>query len=51
MAALEARDATLVGTILREHLRHKAEMVHEAIGESATDIGVASKVLEAATPA
>lgn len=36
MAALEARDPVLAGSILREHLRHKAEMVHEAMGETAS---------------
>jgi DNA-binding GntR family transcriptional regulator len=31
MAALEARDAPKVNAILREHLRHKADMVREAL--------------------
>lgn len=33
MAALDARDGEKVRRILREHLRHKAEMVHEALAE------------------
>jgi DNA-binding GntR family transcriptional regulator len=35
MAALRARNAPLVREILHEHLRHKAEMVHEAMGQGA----------------
>ncbi len=31
MEALIARDGTALGTVLREHLRHKAEMVHESL--------------------
>lgn len=31
MAALEARDGALLAEILREHLHHKAGMVHEAL--------------------
>lgn len=33
MAALEARDGALLAEILREHLHHKAGMVHEALAE------------------
>ncbi|QIB32836.1 GntR family transcriptional regulator [Ancylobacter pratisalsi] len=32
MAALKARDGVRLGTILKEHLRHKAAMVHESLG-------------------
>ncbi|MBS7543457.1 GntR family transcriptional regulator [Ancylobacter oerskovii] len=33
MAALKARDGVRLGTILKEHLRHKAAMVHEALDQ------------------
>lgn len=33
MQALDARDGPRLGRILREHLRHKAEMVHESFAE------------------
>lgn len=33
MEALVARDGARLGSILREHLRHKAAMVHEALAE------------------
>lgn len=33
MEALAARDGARLGSILREHLRHKAAMVHEALAE------------------
>ena len=33
MAALKARDGLRLGTILKQHLRHKAEMVHESLVE------------------
>ncbi len=36
MAAFEARDTAAVSAILREHLRHKAEMVREALSAAAT---------------
>jgi DNA-binding GntR family transcriptional regulator len=36
MAALEARDAPLLGELLREHLRHKIGMVNEAMAALAT---------------
>ncbi|MCS0501337.1 GntR family transcriptional regulator [Ancylobacter mangrovi] len=32
MAALKARDGVRLGAILKEHLRHKAAMVHESLG-------------------
>lgn len=32
MAALRQRDGVRLGAILKEHLRHKAEMVHESLG-------------------
>jgi DNA-binding GntR family transcriptional regulator len=48
MAALEARDGALAGAILREHLRHKAEMVHEALGEGLDGAAVVPSMLEAA---
>lgn len=35
MAALESKDSTAAGQILREHLRHKAEMVQESLGDTA----------------
>jgi DNA-binding GntR family transcriptional regulator len=36
MAALEARDAPMLGELLREHLRHKIGMVSEAMAALAT---------------
>jgi DNA-binding GntR family transcriptional regulator len=33
MEALTARDGARLGAVLREHLRHKAGMVHEALAE------------------
>ncbi|MDF2618354.1 MAG: transcriptional regulator, GntR family [Xanthobacteraceae bacterium] len=33
MAALKARDGVRLGTVLKEHLRHKAGMVHESLDE------------------
>ncbi|CAA0097065.1 HTH-type transcriptional regulator McbR [Starkeya nomas] len=33
MAALKARDGVRLGTILKEHLRHKAAMVHESLDQ------------------
>ncbi|WP_163312844.1 FCD domain-containing protein, partial [Klebsiella aerogenes] len=31
MVALRARDAAALSAVMREHLRHKADMVHEAL--------------------
>lgn len=36
MVALRARDGTRLAAVLKEHLRHKAEMVHESLGHSST---------------
>ena len=33
MAALKVRDGTRLGTILKQHLQHKAQMVHESLAE------------------
>jgi DNA-binding GntR family transcriptional regulator len=33
LAALEARDGPRLGVLLKEHLRHKAGMVHESLAE------------------
>lgn len=37
MAALEARDGARLGAILKQHLRHKAEMVHESLAKLDSD--------------
>ena len=34
MAALEARDGPRLGLLLKEHLRHKAGMVHESLADT-----------------
>jgi len=34
MAALTARHGNLLGTLLKDHLKHKAEMVHESLTEN-----------------
>jgi DNA-binding GntR family transcriptional regulator len=31
MAALRARDGAALSALMREHLRHKADVVHEAL--------------------
>jgi len=36
MAALKARDGARLGSILKEHLRHKAAMVHESLVQPGT---------------
>ena len=35
LAALEARDGPRLGLLLKEHLRHKAGMVHESLADTA----------------
>ncbi len=33
MAAIRRRDGAALSALMREHLRHKADVVHEALGE------------------
>jgi len=49
MQALDSRDCPWLGQILREHLRHKAQTVHESLADLDSSLGHAADDAQAET--